>query len=133
MTMPGLAKMTWMPQSSSVVSEPAVPAVVDEHQRQADHDRRHRQRQVDQRREDPLAGERVADQQQRHADTEDEVDEDRVHRDLDGQLQRVTTSGSGSASRSAARPSAKVCWTTYDRPGDQHHDVADGEQRGAAT
>ncbi len=70
MIMPGVAKMTWRPLSSRVGPNQPYAAVVDQHQGQADDDRRHRQRQVDERRQHPLARELVAHQQQRHADAE---------------------------------------------------------------
>ena len=62
-TMPGTEKITWMP-ARRAVAEPAGRAV-DEHERESDHDRRDRERQVDQRVEQPLAAELAARQHQR--------------------------------------------------------------------
>ena len=56
--------------------EPAVAPAVDQHQREADDDRRHREGQIDQRAEEAAAGEPVAHQQQRHAHAEHRVDDD---------------------------------------------------------
>ena len=57
-TMPGTEKITWMPCSVEPVAEPAGLAV-DEHQRQADDDRRDRERQIDQHPQQRLAAERA--------------------------------------------------------------------------
>ena len=56
-------------------AEPSVAAVVDQHQGQADHDRRDRERYVEHRGQHPLAGEVVADQQDRDGQAEHQVDQ----------------------------------------------------------
>ena len=63
-TMPGIEKMTLMPMPASALPMPVVPAV-DEDQREADDTGDDRERQVDQRVEDALAGEVVPHQQDR--------------------------------------------------------------------
>ena len=68
-TIPGTAKMTWNGQ----VAEPAA-AAVDEDQRQADDDRRDRERQVDQRVQHRLAAEAAARERQRAEHAEDRVE-----------------------------------------------------------
>ena len=63
MTIPGIEKMTWMPVRGQPAAEPAGPAV-DEHEGQADHDRRDRDRQVDGGVEQAGPGEAVPGQHQ---------------------------------------------------------------------
>ena len=110
-------------------AEPAVPAVVDQDQGQAHHDGRHRQRQVDERRERPLPRELVAHQDQRHPHTEEQVDQDRDHGDLDAQLKGVddVRVAQGVLERLGAaleRPPEDQ----RRRPGDQEEEVADDQQ-----
>ena len=88
-------------------AEPAVAAVVDEHQREADDDRRDRERYVEQRAQDPLAPEVVAHQQDRDGQPEDQVDQHREEGDVDGQGERVRDLRRRGASRSRRRARAE--------------------------
>ena len=109
-------------------AEPAVPAVVDQHEREADDDRRDREGYVEQRAEDPLAREVVAHQQDRDRQAEDQVDEDREEGDVEVRYSAWTTSGSRSESMTAPSPGSRARWkTSIRRPGDQHDDVPDGD------
>ena len=74
-TMPGTEKMIWMPVVGEPRPEPA-RAAVEQQQRETDHDRRDRERQVDQRVEQPLAGEAPAHERQRREHAEDGVERD---------------------------------------------------------
>ena len=70
--MPGTEKMTVMPWAASQLPNQPVLAV-DEDERQADDDRGDGEGDVDQRIEQPGAGEAVAGQDERDADPEDRV------------------------------------------------------------
>ena len=96
-------------------AEPAVAPAVDQDERQAHHDRRHRQRQVEQGVEQPLAGEPVAHEQDRDADAEHRVDDDGDHGDDHvGSCRACTTSGSSRMPRRSSSPSSKVFFATSD-------------------
>ena len=73
-TMPGRAKITWKPSSSSGgPNQPSRPPYTSTSD-QPDDDGGHGERDVDERAEEPAAGELVAHEEDRHADAEDRVD-----------------------------------------------------------
>ena len=109
-------------------AEPAVPAVVDEQQRQADDDGRDRERHVDERAEQPLAPELVADQQQRDAHAEHQVDEYGEHGERPGQLERVDHRLVGErVDHGAEAVGEGVLEDQRGRPGDQEEDIGEGD------
>ena len=71
-TIPGRAKTTWKPCSISQPPNQPV-AAVEQQEREADDDGRERERQVDERVDEPLAGEAVAHDRERADDAEDRV------------------------------------------------------------
>ena len=87
-TMPGRAKMMSMPWPLNQLPMRGL-AAVDEDQRQADHHRRHGQRQVDQLVDDALAAEVVAHEQERRDHAEDRVQHDRAAGDDERHLEGV--------------------------------------------
>ena len=110
-------------------AEPAVAAVVDQQQGEADDDRRDRHRQVDQGRERPLAGELVAHEEQRHPDAEDGVDRDRPQRDLDGDDHGVHDVGVGERGLEAGEAVGEGVLDQRDhRPADEQEHVGDDDE-----
>ena len=85
-TIPGSAKRIWMPLSRSTSPNHPVRAV-EEIQREADDDRRDRERQVDDGVEQRLAAKVGADQKQRASDPEDRVGDHGDRGNQDGQVE----------------------------------------------
>ena len=93
-TIDGSAKRTWMPWSVEPAAEPAV-AAVEQEEREADDDGRERERQVDERVHEPLAGEAAPHDRERADDAEDRVQRHGDRRDDQRQLERVDRVGVG--------------------------------------
>ena len=113
-------------------AEPAGAAAVDQHQGEADDDRRDRQRQVEQGAEQPLARELVAHQQQRDPDPEDGVDDDGGDRDDHGQAQRVHGVGVvEDAAQVVQAVGERVLADEVHGPGHQQEQVGDDDDAAA--
>ena len=133
-TMPGTAKMIWMPSLVQPGAEPALGAE-QQHVDQAGDDRRDRERQVDQRDQEALAVELELGDRPGGGEAEDEVGRHRDRRDEQRQPDGGQRVGVGEGGEIGAKPVAERLDEDRRRSGRSRNDAeeGDGDARSAAA